>query len=110
MIEFNNETLANGVGVIRPVGRLNMISAPRLGANIDALINDGTVRLVVDLAGTDFIDSSGLGALITGLKKTRQAGGDLRLANPTAQITAVLEMTNLNKVLQPVSSVDGAYS
>ncbi len=109
MIEFNNETLANGVGVIRPVGRLNMVSAPRLGANIDALISGGTVRLVVDLAGTDFIDSSGLGALITGLKKTRQAGGDLRLANPTAQITAVLEMTNLNKVLQPVSSVDGAY-
>jgi len=109
VIEFNNETLANGVGVIRPVGRLNMVSAPRLGANIDALISDGNVRLVVDLAGTDFIDSSGLGALITGLKKTRQAGGDLRLANPTAQITAVLEMTNLNKVLQPVSSVDGAY-
>lgn len=109
MIEFNNETLANGVGVIRPVGRLNMVSAPRLGANIDALISDGTVRLVVDLAGADFIDSSGLGALITGLKKTRQAGGDLRLANPTAQVTAVLEMTNLNRVLQPVSSVDGAY-
>ena len=109
MIEFNNETLATGVGVIRPVGRLNMVSAPHLGANIDSLISDGTVRLVVDLAGTDFIDSSGLGALITGLKKTRQAGGDLRLANPTAQITAVLEMTNLNKVLQPVSSVGGAY-
>jgi anti-sigma B factor antagonist len=85
------------------------VSAPHLGANIDALIGDGTVRLVVDLAGTDFIDSSGLGALITGLKKTRQAGGDLRLANPTAQITAVLEMTNLNRVLQPVASVDGAY-
>jgi anti-sigma B factor antagonist len=64
---------------------------------------------VVGVIRVDFIDSSGLGALITGLKKTRQAGGDLRLANPTAQITAVLEMTNLNKVLQPVSSVDGAY-
>jgi anti-anti-sigma factor len=109
MIEFINDTLANGVGVIRPIGRLNMVSAPHLGANIEALINGGTVRLVVDLAGTDFIDSSGLGALITGLKKSRQAGGDLRLANPTPQIKAVLEMTNLNRVLQPVASVEEAY-
>lgn len=38
MIEFINDTLANGVGVIRPIGRLNMVSAPHLGANIEALL------------------------------------------------------------------------
>ncbi|MBT1004435.1 STAS domain-containing protein [Paenarthrobacter sp. DKR-5] len=109
MIEFVIDKLSDGIGVIRPVGRLNMVSAPQLNSAVAGLIDEGTVRLVVDLSGTDFIDSSGLGALISGLKKTRQSGGDLRLASPTAQITAVLELTSLNKVLRPASSVAEAY-
>ncbi|MCU1572234.1 MAG: anti-sigma-factor antagonist [Micrococcaceae bacterium] len=109
MIDFQVDRREDGVGVIRPVGRLNMVAAPRLGTVVGELLDDGVIRLVVDLSGTDFVDSSGLGALISGLKKARQAGGDLRLASPTAQITAVLELTNLNKVLKPVATVQDAF-
>ena len=57
-------------------------------------------RVVVDLSAVEFIDSSGLGALISGLKVARQAGGDLRIAAPTRQVITVLELTNLNRVLR----------
>ena len=62
-------------------GRLTMVAAPTLRSAIDDAVSGGHVRLVVDLAGTSFVDSSGLGALVAGLKRTRQAGGDLRIAS-----------------------------
>ncbi len=53
--------------------------------------------------------SSGLGALVSGLKVARQAGGDLRIAAPTEQVVTVLELTNLNRVLSTYDSADGAF-
>lgn len=98
----------DGIGVIRPEGRLNMVSAPALSTMVKDLVDDGCARLVVDLSTTEFIDSSGLGALVASLKLTRQAGGDLRLAATTPQVNTVLQLTNLNRVLQPSVTVSDA--
>ncbi len=95
--------------VIRPEGRLNMVAAPRLRDQLHELVGSGSSRIVVDLSGTDFIDSSGLGALVSGLKVARQAGGDLRIAAPTPQVVTVLELTNLNRVLRVHPSADSAF-
>ena len=59
--------------------------------------------MVVDLSHTAHVDSSGLGALVSCLKKTRQAGGDLRIASPTDHVRNVLKSTRLNRVLGQVS-------
>lgn len=109
MIEFAVDTTPDGIGVVAPQGRLNMASARRLKEILDGLVGQGTTRIVVDLDGTTFLDSSGLGALIAGLKSARQAGGDLRLARPTEAVTTVLGLTNLDKVLRPRDSVEGAF-
>lgn len=109
MIEFVVETTAEGIGVVRPEGRLNMSSARRLKEVLDGLVGDGTTRIVVDMAGTTFLDSSGLGALIGGLKAARQAGGDLRIARPTEAVRTVFSLTNLDKVLRARDSVEGAF-
>jgi anti-sigma B factor antagonist len=109
MTEFETETTDEGIGVIRPVGRLNMVAAPRLRALVSQLVAGGTPRVVVDLSSTDSMDSSGLGALIAGLKTTRQAGGDLRLAGAGPQVQAVLELTNLGRVLRPRPDVASAF-
>jgi anti-anti-sigma factor len=97
------------VTVVRPDGRLNMVAAPALRKQLHDLVADGNARVVVDLSATDFIDSSGLGALISGLKVARQAGGDLRIAAPTRQVVTVLELTNLNRVLRAHDSADSAF-
>lgn len=109
MIEFAVETTAEGIGVVRPEGRLNMSSARRLKEVLDGLVAGGTTRIVVDMAGTTFLDSSGLGALIGGLKAARQAGGDLRIARPTEAVQTVFSLTNLDRVLRARDSVEGAF-
>jgi anti-sigma B factor antagonist len=109
MTDISVQTTPEGIGVISPVGRLNMVSAKRLTEAVAGLIEGGVARIVVDLAGTEFMDSSGLGALVAGLKSARQAGGDLRLARPTVQVTTILALTNLDKVLRPRESVEEAF-
>jgi anti-sigma B factor antagonist len=109
MIEFAVERTAQGIGVVRPQGRLNMSSARRLKEVLDGLVAEGTTRIVVDMAETTFLDSSGLGALIGGLKAARQAGGDLRVARPTEAVRTVFTLTNLDKVLRARDSVEGAF-
>ena len=66
--------------------------------------------IVVDLTAVDFIDSSGLGALVNGLKIARQAGGDLRISAPTDQVKLVLQLTNMERVLYPYPTVESAYA
>lgn len=94
--------------VLAPEGKFNMVAAPPLKARIDDLVTAGKVHLVVDLHAVDFIDSSGLGALIGGLKSARQNGGDLRIAAAGAQVRAVLKLTNLDRILDPYPTVEEA--
>ena len=89
-------------------GRLNMVAASRLKSRVDEVIANGSPRIVVDLAGVEFIDSSGLGALVSGLKTARQAGGDLRLARAGEQVRTVLSLTNLDRVLRSHDTVGDA--
>ena len=98
-----------GVVVLRPVGRLNMVAAPAVREAVTKIVDSGRSRIAVDLSGVDFIDSSGLGALISGLKSTRQAGGDLRIAGANDQVKLVLSLTNLERVLTPYDTVENAY-
>ena len=109
MTHYATWTMDSGVIVVRPDGRLNMVAAPALRKQLHDLVAGGSSRVVVDLSATEFIDSSGLGALISGLKVARQAGGDLRIAAPTRQVITVLELTNLDRVLRAHDSADGAF-
>ncbi|WP_109474464.1 STAS domain-containing protein [Ornithinimicrobium cavernae] len=96
------------VTVLQCEGRLTMTTARPFREAIEARITGGTTRLVLDLSATEFIDSSGLGALIAGLKRARQAGGDLRIAGAGTQVLTVLNLTNLDRVLRPHDSVEEA--
>jgi anti-sigma B factor antagonist len=109
MIDFEVTTTEDGVGVIAPAGRFNMVSARRFKEVVAELVADGRSRIVVDLGGTTFLDSSGLGAIIAGLKACRQAGGDLRIARPTPEVLTVFELTNMDKVLKPRDDVGTAF-
>lgn len=109
MVNFTTRTIGSNVTVIQPKGRLNMETASTLRKQLQDLVDGGSSRIVVDLGETEFIDSSGLGALISGLKMARQVGGDLRIAATPKQVGTVLELTNLNRVLPTYQSVDTAF-
>jgi anti-sigma B factor antagonist len=108
-MELDVMTQEHGIGVVTPRGRLNMVSARRLRDEVDQLVASGTIRVVVDLGETTFVDSSGVGALVAGLKTARAAGGDLRVVRPTAAVSAVLALTNLDSLLEARPSVEAAF-
>ncbi len=108
-MEFKVKDLGDGIAVLQVEGRLNMVSAPQFRDVIHSTVAEGHTRLTIDLSGVEFIDSSGLGALISGLKSARQAGGDLRIASPTEQVKLVLQLTNMERVLVAYENAESAY-
>jgi anti-sigma B factor antagonist len=104
-IHTSNE---GNVAVVHCGGRLTMVDAPELKEAIFRTVEGGASRVVIDLGQTTFVDSSGLGALVAGLKKSRQAGGDLRISSPGPQVRMVLSLTNLDRVLRPYESMTDA--
>jgi anti-sigma B factor antagonist len=99
-----------GITIVRPSGRLDLLSATQFRQDLSKIVGDGQSRLVIDLDAVTFIDSSGLGALIGGLKATRLAGGDLRIARPSQQARVILQLTTLERVLKPYSTIEEALA
>ncbi|MFB2556978.1 STAS domain-containing protein [Herbiconiux liangxiaofengii] len=108
-MEFQTETTDDGIAVIRGDGRLNMVSGPALRETVLRAVDGGNTRVVVELSRIPFMDSSGLGALISCLKSTREKGGDLRIVAPSAQVSMVLKLSNVDTILRPYASVEEAY-
>ncbi|MHC4471580.1 MAG: STAS domain-containing protein [Planctomycetota bacterium] len=71
-------------------------------------IADGHRNIVVDLGNVEFIDSSGLGALISTLKVLRANDGDLKLANLPQRVRSVLEITRLLRVFEAYPTAEDA--
>lgn len=67
-------------------------------------------KIIVDLAGLEFIDSSGLAALVLARRHARQAGGDLLLAAPQRQVLRLLTLTRLIEVFAVHACVDKVAS
>lgn len=108
-MDVTRKDLGGGVAALMVVGKLNMVTASAMRDHVGAAIAAGWTRLVVDLSGVDFMDSSGLGALINGLKVSRQAGGDLRIASPNEQVKLVLRLTNMERLLTAYENAESAF-
>lgn len=87
-----------GVPVLSVAGEIDVYTAPRLREQLLELANGGTTRAIVDMTEVSFVDSTGLGVLVSGLKRFREAGGDLVLVVVQPQILKVLEITGLTGV------------
>lgn len=90
--------------------RLDLVTAAEVKLRLQETVATGQSRLVVDLHGVPFIDSSGLGALIGALRSARVAGGDMRIARAGPQVRYVLEITMLDRVLQCHATVEDALA
>jgi anti-sigma B factor antagonist len=88
-------------------GELDVTDAADIAAAL-AIVAAGAPEIIVDLAGLEFIDSSGVAALARGRMHARLAGGDLVLAAPQQQVLRVLTLTRLIEVFPVHASVDEA--
>lgn len=91
-------------------GRFDAASAPAVKNLLKKLIGDGKCRLVLDLSQVDFLDSSGLGVLVTCHRLAENGGGALRLAGAGGTIETILKMTRLNRIFVIDRDVEDAIS
>lgn len=89
--------------VIRVRGEVDLETAPILEARLLALARNGATVITVDMAETDFIDSTGLHALVVGLRTLRASGGDLVLRSPSRNAVRILQLSGLDTVVKVIA-------
>lgn len=81
-------------------GRFDAHTAPQVREVLLQLLNEGHHRILVDMATVNFVDSTGLSTLVSGMKRCRQAGGDLALAQLQQPVRIIFELTRLDKAFE----------
>ncbi|HEX9633851.1 MAG TPA: STAS domain-containing protein [Gemmatimonadales bacterium] len=99
---------AGGVVVIGVDGQLIVSNRHELKERVAEAVDFGTRKILVDFTDTGYIDSSGLGALVSLAKKLREAGGELRLAGLNADLRTLFELTKLDTLFTITATADEA--
>ncbi len=108
-MELDVKTERDGdVCSVTVVGEIDLYTSPMLKERLLAAMDDGCKLLVVSLDGVGFIDSSGLGVLVGGLRRMKERGGDLRIACTREHVLKILRITGLDKVFPIVAEQDEA--
>jgi anti-sigma B factor antagonist len=97
-----------GALVFELVGRLDAYAAPEVRDALTSAVAEGHTKLVADLTHVSFVDSSGLAALVAGLNRARESGGDLRLACVGEKVCVIFELTHLDATFQITTGLDEA--
>lgn len=91
------------VKVIRPDGMLDANKAVVFRQQIKDLVSEGINLILIDLKKVNFMDSSGLGALVLALKMVREKGGRLFLMSLNDQVKMLFELTNTGHLFEIIN-------
>jgi anti-sigma B factor antagonist len=100
----------DGRTIIAAAGELDVHTAPALQAELNPRSQQPGAALVVDLTDVGFIDSTGLGVLVTTLKHVREAGGTLDVVVTSRRVLKVFALTGLDVVIPLHSTLDEALA
>jgi anti-sigma B factor antagonist len=102
------ELRPNQVYLIKCPKRIDINNSTELRDLISTLIEQDKFKIVIDLAQTHYIDSSGLGAILSRIAAARSSKGDVRLAAPRKNVTDLLELTHLDQILKIYDNTQSA--
>jgi anti-sigma B factor antagonist len=94
--------------VVEVQGELDLATEPQFRDRMQQVISGGADRVVVDLAGVGFMDSSGLGTLAFAFRELRAVGRQLFLAAPQNRVRMVLAITAMDQAIPVYDTVDAA--
>src|ERR1700751_4803312 len=100
----------HGFTVIAVGGEIDVYTAPKLREKLISLVEAGSYQLILDMEGVAFLDSTGLGALVGGLKRVRAHDGWIDLVCTQSRILRIFRITGLNKVFNIYDSVVDAFA
>ncbi|MBA3659054.1 MAG: STAS domain-containing protein [Gemmatimonadales bacterium] len=90
----------SGVAVVRVDGQLIVGNRQELKDLAQQMVDRGERKILIDFARTGYIDSSGLGALVSISKKIREVGGELRLSGLNEDLRSLFELTKLDTLFE----------
>ncbi len=99
-----------GVTIIETEQRLDSLVGPKLKDVVRDLTESEGLQLIVDMKETRFIDSSGVGGLLSSLKLVMKAKGDIKIARPSPQALTLLRLTRLHRVFQIYDDIEDAVT
>jgi anti-sigma B factor antagonist len=103
-------TVGSDCELIRVAGEIDVYSAPQLREAILGLIGTGVSHVIADLRAVDFLDSTGLGAIVGGHKRLRTNEGSLVLAASPDRIVRLFRITGLDRAFSLYPSVPEAIA
>jgi len=95
-----------GCTVCRPIGELDAFTVSQFRQSLAELAS--SPRLLIDLSGVPFVDSAGLGALIGGIRRVRELGGEAAVACPRPTLTRLLRTTGFDRIVSVTATVEEA--
>jgi anti-sigma B factor antagonist len=111
MVKITEKEIAPDILDLELAGRLAVgAESQELQEKVEALIAQGRKKLILDLTDLKYMDSTGLGTVVTCFTKMRQAGGQLRVAGANKTILNLFKITRLDKVLPLEATVESATS
>jgi anti-sigma B factor antagonist len=107
LLEIQVESSTDYV-ICRPVGELDAYTVGQFREQLADLAT--SPRLLIDLSSVPFMDSAGLGALIGGIRRAREAGGDVAVACSRPTLTRLLHTTGFDRIVPVTETVEAAAS
>ena len=98
----------DGHSVLSLRGEIDVYTAPLLRQAILDLVEQGRLNVVIDMTEVDFLDSTGLGVLVEGLKRVRTRDGTFAIVATQDKILKIFDITGLNKAFPIHGTLDEA--
>jgi anti-sigma B factor antagonist len=97
---------AGNWAVVAVTGELELATAPRLRQVVVSLVGEGRTNIALDLGGVDFVDSIGLGMVVSALKRVRSRDGRLVVVAAAPRVRALFELTRLDEIIDLFDTLD----
>lgn len=109
-ISVSESGLEAGYSVVRVDGVIDTLTATELEEVLERLLKRQHYKIILDLAGVDYISSAGWGIFISRIKEIRDNQGDIKLANMVPNVFEIYELLEFDNVLNSYNNVDTAIS
>jgi len=106
VLNIEQEQTADGFTICRPVGELDAFTVSQFRQALAEIASQP--RLIIDMSGVPFVDSAGLGALIGGIRRARELGGDVVVVCNRPSLVRTLRTTGFDRIVTLTDNIDDA--
>lgn len=111
MITVEQRTMDPGVTVLQVQGRITLgNSSQELEFKVEGLVKSQAKRVVFDLAGVSFVDSTGIGIIVMAAARLKESGGSLRVSGAAGPVRRTLELCRVPEIVPLFATLEEAAS